>query len=621
MDRERLDRWCERGILGLVLSILVFGPLAFGAVRTLEFVAIQSLTMLVILLWVLRLWLISRPIFFWPPIAWVVLAFVIYAIVRYRLAPIEYVARFELIKVLVYAFLFWAILNNLNRQESIQLIGLTLIGIAFVQSAFAIYQFVTHADKIWTVIKPEGYLLRGSGTYINPNNFAGYVELILPLGLAYALIGRFNLAGKVVLIYASVTIVIGIGVSLSRGSWIASGLMFVVFFCVLIFQRDFRLRSIVVLSLLLVVGIGVVAKAQSSQQRFKQLFPTNKVEDDDRFRYWESAIQIWKEDVWLGAGPGHYDYRFRKYRAPDIQGRPQYAHNDYLNTLADWGVVGLGLIAVFLLTFGVSVFKTWRFVQRSANDLGTKTSNKAAFVLGGSLGLLALVFHSVVDFNMHIPANAITALALVALVTTYLRFATEAFWFSLGVPVKIGVTLAGCVGMFYLGQQAVRQTREETWLARARKEEPGSPGKLKMLERAFSVDPKNFEVAYTIGEIFRARSWVGLAGYEKWAQEAMTWFQRSMDLNPYNPYAQLRYGMCLDWLGKPEQGVIYFQRAYELDPNGYFTAAHRGWHLLQVGDYAGAKKEFERSNHLLVNTIAESYLEIVEQKLAEPAAP
>ena len=621
MDRERLDRWCERGLLGLVLSILIFGPLAFGAVRTLEFVAIQCLTMTIILLWIFRLWVAPRPVFFWPPICWVVLAFVIYAIVRYRLAPIEYVARFELIKVIVYAFLFLAILNNLNRQESIQVIGLALIALAFAQSVLAIYQFITHSEKIWTVIKPEGYLYRGSGTYINPNNFAGFVELILPLGLTYTLIGRFNHSVKVMLAYASLTIMIGIGVSLSRGGWISSALMLMVLFFVLIFQKDFRLRSIIVLVLLLAFGIGAVATAQVSKQRFKQIIPTGKLENDDRFRYWDSSIQIWKENVWLGAGPGHYDSRFRQYRSPDLQGRPQYVHNDYLNTLADWGGVGLGLIAAFLVIFGVSVLKTWRFVQRSANDLGTKKSNKAAFVLGGSLGVLALAFHSVVDFNMHIPANAITALTLVALVTTYLRFATENFWASVGVPFKIFLTLAGFSGTFYLGQQAVLQTREELCLQRAIKETDGSPGKLAMLEKAFSIEPKNFEVAYSIGEIFRARSWVGLAGYEKWAQDAMLWFQRSMDLDPYNPYPQLRYGMCLDWLGKTEQGASYFQRAYQLDPNGYFTAAHLGWHSLQVGDYVTAKKEFTRSNHLRVTTMAETYLEIIEQKMSEPAAP
>src|SRR5260221_10218772 len=134
MNREKLDGWCERGILGLVLGILVFGPLATGAVRTLEFLVIQALTLGVILLWGLRFWLNPKPKLFWPPICWAVVAFAGYAIARYLTADIEYAARQELVRVLVYAVLFLAILNNLHRQESVQIITLTLIFLAMAIS-------------------------------------------------------------------------------------------------------------------------------------------------------------------------------------------------------------------------------------------------------------------------------------------------------------------------------------------------------------------------------------------------------------------------------------------------------------------------------------------------------
>ena len=51
MNRETLDRFCERGILGLVLALLVFGPLSAGAVRTQEFIVLLGLTAAVLLLW------------------------------------------------------------------------------------------------------------------------------------------------------------------------------------------------------------------------------------------------------------------------------------------------------------------------------------------------------------------------------------------------------------------------------------------------------------------------------------------------------------------------------------------------------------------------------------------
>src|SRR5262249_48590950 len=139
MSAEKLDRFCERGILALVLAILVLGPLALGAVRGLEFGIIEGLTVAVMLLWGARLWLNQRAQLRWPPICWAVVAFVAYAVGRYFTAEVEYVARQEVLRVLVYAFLFLAILNNLHRQETVQVIGLTMIFLGMAISFYALY--------------------------------------------------------------------------------------------------------------------------------------------------------------------------------------------------------------------------------------------------------------------------------------------------------------------------------------------------------------------------------------------------------------------------------------------------------------------------------------------------
>src|SRR5207302_1986403 len=128
--------WCERGILALGLGILIFGPLALGAVPTPAFLIIQWFTLGIMLLWGARLWLNARPQLLWPPICWAVISFTLYAIIRYLTADIEYVARQELIRVLVYAFLFLAILNNLHRQKWIQAISFTLVFLAMAISFY-----------------------------------------------------------------------------------------------------------------------------------------------------------------------------------------------------------------------------------------------------------------------------------------------------------------------------------------------------------------------------------------------------------------------------------------------------------------------------------------------------
>src|SRR5471030_2359134 len=142
MNREDRDNWCERGILLLVLGILVFAPLALGAVDAWAFLVVQGMTIAVMLAWALRIWISPKPKLLWPPLCWVVLAFATYAVVRYLTADIEYVARQEMIQVVMYAFLFFAIVNNLYRQEFSQVISFTLICLAAVISFYAACQFL-----------------------------------------------------------------------------------------------------------------------------------------------------------------------------------------------------------------------------------------------------------------------------------------------------------------------------------------------------------------------------------------------------------------------------------------------------------------------------------------------
>ena len=347
MDSERIDRWCERGIFGLTLFILIFGPLALGATRWFEFIYIQAATIGIAVLWLIRSW--TRPVFevFWPPICWPVLAFLVYAVVRYFTADIEYVARLELMHIGVYAILFLAVLNNLHRQEYIQIITWTLVILAAAISIYALIQFVTNTPRVWNFYKPEMYLSRGSGTYINPNHLAGFLEIVLPLGLAVVILGRTGHAVKIIFAYLSVIVLIGIAVSLSRGGWIATILTLICFFVAVAINT--RGRWIIIFSVVLVfAGIAFyLGNNLQLQKRFQKAFGGGKVEDA-RFTYWKPAVEMWKDHPWTGIGPAHFQIRLPNYRTKDVQVHPVYVHNDYLNTLSDWGIVGGIIVLTFL---------------------------------------------------------------------------------------------------------------------------------------------------------------------------------------------------------------------------------------------------------------------------------
>jgi O-antigen ligase len=621
---EKLDLWCERGILGLVLAILIFSPLATGAVRPQDFLIVQWLTLFTLAIWALRFCINPKHRLLWPPMCWPVLLFMCYAVARYATADLEYVARQETIKVLLNGFLFFAVLNNLHRQETTGIVGTVLIFLGMAVAFYALVQFLTESNKVWQFVRPEGYAKRGSGTFICPNNMAGYLEMLVPLALAYTLTGRFGHLQKVFLGYATLMIFTGITVSLSRGGWAAAGVSLIVLFIFLIRKRDYRFQALGILAALVIIAALVLSKADLSGQQRKKL-SAETVMNDSRTLIWGPAVKMWQDAPWWGVGPAHFDYRFRAYRPASsyLQARPDRVHNDYLNTLVDWGVVGAALVVSAWGLFFWGVVRSWKFVQRAQNDLTAKRSNRLSFVLGGTLGLVAILVHSFFDFNMHIPANAILVVTLLSLVAGHFRFATEKYWQTVRWPLRIPVMLVLAAGIWYLGQQTWKRTREVRWLVRVEEAPQSSEARITALKRAFAIDNRNFETAYDIGEQFRLKSWAGGDDYREMADQAMGWFQRSIALNRYDPYGYLRYGMCLDWLRRHDEAAAYFDRALSLDPNSYYMRAHMGWHYAQLRDWKNVKLWMEKSLELKSdpgNVIAWAYHQMAFWKLAEEGA-
>jgi len=629
VDHEQLDTWCERGILGLVLGILVIGPLALGGVLPLAFLTLQALTLGAVLLWAVRLWLQPRPQLLWPPICWAVLAFAGYAVARYYTADIEYVAREEVVQVLVYTLVFFVVLNNLHRQESIQTITYTLVGLGMLISFYAVYQYLTNSRYVWTFVST--YPHRGSGTYYCPNHLAGFLEMLLPLAAAYVFVSRRKPIPKVMLGYTALVMVAGIGVTLSRGGWLAAGTAMMIFLGILFMRRTLRIPVLILAVLLAGAGGLFVARSSVFKDRLQQALPREEAHSptqpgevgDLRFALWHPALKMWEDHPWWGVGPAHFDYRFHNYRPQLVQTRPDRVHNDYLNILVDYGVVGTALMAAIWLLAIVGVVRTWQYVKGGGRDLGNSQSDKFAFVLGAVIGLLAILLHSSVDFNLHIPANAILAVTLLALLSSFLRFATESYWFRARLWVKALVTLVLLAAVVVLGRQGWQRAQEQLVLRKAQKAPVYSPAQIALLKQAFAIDPKNFDTAYNIGESYRVESLDAGTNYVALAKQGMEWYQQAMNLNPYDSYYWLGYGRCLDWLDQHDAAEKYFQHADQLDPNGFFTAAFMGWHYVQAGDLAAAETWLERSWHLEMhkNPIAIAYLKIVRDRLQEEARP
>ena len=618
-DREALDTFCERGILGTVLAILVWGPLATGATETSQFLVLLGLGVVLIGFWLVRIWSREQYRFLFPPFGWAVLAFSGYAIWRYSWADSEFDARLEILQIILYAILFFAVLDNLTRQESIQILLFTLIGLAMVLSFYAAFQYLTDSQQVLWFDKPKSYRGRGSGTYICPNHLAGLLEMILPIALAYVMSGRYKPLTKIGIGYAALAILAGIAVTVSRGGYLATAASLLVFFVILLWNRDFRIPA---LALLVVLIASAALLGPRSWQVQKHLTGTGTI--TARQIYWDSAIKMWKENFWFGVGPQHYDWRFRAWRHPELQRRPVYVHNDYLNTLAEYGTTG-GIIAgsgLLLLAWGV--LRSWKFVRRS-NEIATKSSNRSAVVIGCSIGLLAIAIHSLYDFNMHIPGNAAVAVTLMAILSSHLRFATERFWFNPGIIGRVlGTLLLAAVGAFLVWQ--LSRLVPQTYLMRKYFALSTFEERYDLLKRAHAYEPKNDIVTLATGELLRKTGWEGENGGEELVRAAIPWFERGIKLNRWSPYNYINLGMCYHWLKEPEKATENFEQARKMDPKGAYVLSMFGWHRLQLGELEGARDYFRESvnylHHVGENDFAKSYLEIVERRIAEqPAKP
>lgn len=627
MDVERWDGWLERTLLVLVGAALGFGILAFGGVRVREFLVVEGLVTLALLVWVIRIWLVRDHRLLWPPVAWGVVLFAAWAAWRTAEADLPYVAWSELLRILTYTALFFVVVNNLHRQNAAQGLAWYLAGLATLLCFYGAWQFASSSNTVWGLGRGEDYVHRASGAYANPNHFAGLLELLLPLIISLVIASRMKPVGRVLLVYTILVMLAGLVLTFSRGGWIAAGLGMVMVLGTLLQNRDYRWPAVAGLAVLLVAGGAAIARSSVMKDRIRESYDLDPQARNSRPNIWKAAIAMWREHPRYGVGPAHFSERFKQYRTHWAHGEPERAHNDYLNTLADWGVAGTAVALVPWVLLGYGVHRTLRQVRRDPGSLEVKRSGRYAFVLGASASLGALLIHGLVDFNFHIPGNALVAVAWMGLLAGYSRYATDDWWVSNRKPWRLPLSAVALALAGVLGYDLGLRGAEERHLLHARKSAPASDEQLAELTAAFQLRPLNAETAYAIGELHRLRAFTGMPGHEERARTALEWFDRAAKLNPYNPVLPTRAGMCLDWLGRHEEAGGRFAQALKLDPEGSVTSCYLGWHELQKGDEAAARRWFIRSTEQGWPPYEEAmnYLRLLERRDREraglPATP
>ena len=616
--KHPLEAWISF-LLGMMLCV---GPLLFGGVYPSGFLFLSSVSALCLVLWCIILLRNSRYRLLWPPVCWLVLVFLSYGLWRYRFSDSLILAEDEVLRLLLLASAFFLSVNFLYRQDTLQVLVLFLIFMAALLASYGIFQVLTHSDAVWHLTKPSQYGNRATGTYFCPNHLAGFLEMVLPLGLAYLFAGRLNATFKVFLGYACLVISVGIGLTLSRGGVLATGVSVLVFLFWLLGHRKYRVQALVALVGMIALSYFAVAQSSFLKDRIHQAFQRESSHDlNVRPLVWKAGINMWKDQPVFGVGPGQFDALFSLYRPRQVQERPGWMHNDYLQLLVEYGLVGSTVFVLGGLFLVLGAWKTRRYVLREGKDLGDQRhSNRAATVMGSSISLIAIGVHSVVDFNLYVPANGLLAVCLAGILVSHLRFTTESYWWRSSWFHRCLVLLL-CVGMIgTLLNFLPSRWASDYWENQAGSHAKGSEQWVEHMARAASSKPERYDLPYEVGETLLQRGRQFAPGYERELEKSIRWFEQSIEAWPSYAFAYLLKGHALDSLGRMAEAESYYNMAASLEPQSSFVWAYWGLHEIEKGDLEEAHVKFEKSWEIrwYGNHLARDYLRILKQRLGLP---
>jgi O-antigen ligase len=301
---------------------------------------------------------------------------------------------------------------RLDRDRLLSLV-LAFLGIASAEALLGLIQYGMTGDS-------------ALGTYRNRNHLAGVLEMALPVGLALlaATVGqsesrypsgrgkwrkptfrqwltRFSVARiDRVAALGALTVAILLGLIFTRSRAGVSLAMLGIVLCTLMFSYRLGGRNAYGLTgTFTAVGVGLASLVGLTPvwSRFAFSDPF----EDARWTIYDSTVRAIGEFFPLGSGAGTFVDVLQRFHPASISGFTiNRAHNDYLEWLLELGLIAGVLIAAWLMFYTRQWGRVWK----------TGEWSEVRFVQAGAgIALLLMMLHSLVDYNLRTPANAVFA--------------------------------------------------------------------------------------------------------------------------------------------------------------------------------------------------------------------
>jgi O-antigen ligase len=396
------------GVLALCIT-LIFAILAFGAVDDWSTFTLEAATTAVFLVWVARQ-IIRRQITLsnhalYPP---TFLFFgILLAQIGLRQSAYGYVTKHQALLYIAFGILFLIAAEWVTDEGSRRLFAQVMTIFGALYAFFALVQGLRPNGRVFWIHSPQvtGALIYGS--YVNSNHYAGLMVMLVPIPVVLCVGKLLKGEMRVLAGFCAALMATTIFLSLSRGGMLAF-LFEMALFAALILPRGRNLRVVVgliALGVVILVLLIVVGNARALG-RLGDLSPGIR---------WDITKDSWKMFLRrpvLGWGMGTFPTVYPGYRSFYTNDFINEAHNDYAQLLVESGVLGFGAMIWFLILLyrhGLPRSRRWEFRW------------DGALSLAALLGCTGILFHSFVDFNLQIPANAAVFYVFCALAASKLR--------------------------------------------------------------------------------------------------------------------------------------------------------------------------------------------------------
>jgi O-antigen ligase len=399
-----------------LFTLLVFSPLARASVQGWAMTTIHIITLIALTAFLLEKTLTTDWKWITTPLDKPIVILLILSILSSVFSMHFRTSLWAMALLVNYIIILYLVIHTVRTRRELRQLVYLIIGVATFLSVFGFFKIFGVNPFPWWDYADLPQHVRLTATFGNPDHLAGYMEMAIPLMLGLFLLG-YRRAKVFFLLYLSFLLLTALLLTLSRGGWFGAliGLLFIA--VCLLFDHHFKQKRLVLGLMAGTLAVALIVFASTPVVERILTLTEHGVGPNlhDRMVVWGGTTDMIAHNPLLGTGPGTFAFAFTRHQPAGFTTQFTMAHNDYLHFTSEVGLILISIIVWMLIVLYKRGFK--------------KLKNPSRLVRGTTIGAMsaitAILFHSIFDFNLHIPSNALLFTVLSALVVAPLPSTNE----------------------------------------------------------------------------------------------------------------------------------------------------------------------------------------------------